>query len=153
MHLEYFIYYAVAHRSENNLSPTSSNSSYTAHITKQEITHNAYGTYGLEYDGFPGCKKVLEDGKKFIPCNTLGRLTYSASKQHTIMPIFKSQPLCCLILLIPYPSNSKPFSPPQANVIALHYLQTRITFYPSTILLHLITHAPLIFQILCCFST
>ena len=37
------------------------------------------------------------------------------------MPIFNSQPLCCLILLIPYPSNSNSFSPPQANAIALHY--------------------------------
>ena len=49
------------------------------------------------------------------------RETYSASKQHTIMPILNLQPLCCLILLIPYPSNSKSFSPPQANAIALHY--------------------------------
>ena len=59
--------------------------------------------------------------KKFIPCNSFKRETYSASKHHTIMPILNSQPLYCLILLIPYPSTSKSFSPPQANAIALHY--------------------------------
>ena len=64
---------------------------------------------------------MLVEGKKFIPCNTFKRETYSASKQHTIMPIFNSQPLCCLILFIQYPSNSKSFSPPQGNAIALHY--------------------------------
>ena len=35
-------YYVVAHPSENNLSPTSSNSSYTAHFISKEITNNTY---------------------------------------------------------------------------------------------------------------
>ena len=65
---------------------------------------------------------MLVEGKKFIPCNTFKSKTYSASKQHTIMPILNSQQLCCLILLIPYPSNFRSFSPQHGIAIALHYL-------------------------------
>ena len=48
---------------------------------------------------------------------------------------------------------SKSFSPPPGNAIALHYPTNTHPFYPSTILLHLITHASLIFQILYCCSS
>ena len=88
---------------------------------------------------------MLVEGKKFISCNTFKRQTYSSPKQHTIMPILNSQPLCCLILLIPYPSNSKSFSPSQANAIALHYPTN--THHILPIYYTIPSHNPCIFNI------
>ena len=88
---------------------------------------------------------MLVEGKKFIPCNTFKRETYSASKQHSIMPIYNSQSICCLILLVPYPSNFKSFSPPQGNAIALHY--RRNTHHILPIYYTVPSHYPCTFNI------
>ena len=61
------------------------------------------------------------------------------------MPIFNSQPLCCLILLIPYPHNSKSFSPPQTNAIALHHPTN--THHTLPIYYTAPSHKPCIFNI------
>ena len=90
---------------------------------------------------------MLVEVRKFIPCNTFKRVSYSASKQHNIMPILNSQLICSLILLTctPYPSNSKSFSPPQANAIALHYPTN--TYHILHIYYTAPSHNPCIFNI------
>ena len=94
---------------------------------------------------FQDARKYWWRGRNSFHTINLKEKHISASKQHTIMPILNSQPLCCLILLLLYPSNSKSFSPPQVNAIALHYPTN--THHILSIYYTAPSHNPCIFNI------